>query len=64
MFIEMLRQDVSLGLAVGFCYSIARHCEARTNLILLVICMLRLIHFVGNYEKPFVRVDSYLKFYL
>ncbi len=27
---------------------IARHCEERSNPILLIICMLRLLHFVRN----------------
>jgi len=30
-----------------------RHCEARSNLIILVICILRLPHFVRNDENYF-----------
>jgi len=36
----------------------ARHCEVRSNLIMLTICMLRLLHFVRNDEKPLFRADS------
>jgi len=35
-----------------------RHCEARSNLRILVICILRLLHFVRNGEKLLFGVDS------
>jgi len=35
-----------------------RHCEARSNLIILVICILRFPHFVRNDENPLFGVDS------
>ena len=37
---------------------IARHCEARSNLISLIICTLRLLHFVRNDEIPLFVADS------
>ena len=37
---------------------IARHCEARSNPILLIIYMLRLLHFVRNDGKPLFGVNS------
>ncbi len=38
-----------------------RHCEVRSNFIILVICILRLPHFVRNDEKLLFGVDSNLK---
>ncbi len=35
-----------------------RHCEARSDLIILVICILRLPHFIRNDEKLLFGVDS------
>ena len=40
---------------------IARHCEARSNPILLIIYMLRLLHFVRNDGKPLFGADSFIK---
>ncbi len=37
-----------------------RHCEARSDLIILVICILRLPHFIRNDEKLLFGVDSWL----